>query len=363
MGDGGAGHQSVAPRRAAVVLKHGVHGNDHHVVQRDDDERRKAQRQHTPHDGRGISAPCDADGGLFAQQKAHRINAACELGEHRGDGRAAHAEAESEDEHRVQHDVEHRAQRHGFHAVGCEALAYDELVQAGGQQRKGRTQQVKGEIGLRIRVGGVACAEQPQHRLTKGQDGGGQRHREHAQHQKAVGQNAPRSIVVALAALDAEQRRAANAHKKRHRADHRHHRAAYAGACQRQRALAGDLADENAVHDAVKHRDELRQHAGQRDASYQHADPSAAKVVSRSHRCILPSLCGSAPYTALYHSRFFSPRKEVFQKSRKKRPPERPFRRPFCIGARKNTLSRPRPALPAPFWQPASHHRAARTAS
>ena len=101
----------------------------------------------------------------------------------------------------------------------------------------------------------------------------------------------------------------------------------------------------------------------QRDASYQHADPSAAKVVSRSHRCILPSLCGSAPYTALYHRRFFSPRKEVFQKSRKKRPPERPFRRPFCIGARKNTLSRPRPALPAPFWQPASHHRAARTAS
>ena len=86
-------------------------------------------------------------------------------------------EAEGEDEHRVQHDVEHRAQHHGFHAVGREALAYDELVQAGGQQRKGRTQQVKGEIGLRIRVGGVACAEQPQHRLTKGQDGGGQRRR------------------------------------------------------------------------------------------------------------------------------------------------------------------------------------------
>ena len=49
----------------------------------------------------------------------------------------------------------YQSQHHGLHAVGREALAHDELVQAGGQQRKGRTQQVKGEIGLRIRVGGV----------------------------------------------------------------------------------------------------------------------------------------------------------------------------------------------------------------
>ena len=37
--------------------------------QRDDDERRKAQRQHTPHDGRGISAPCDADGEMCIRDR------------------------------------------------------------------------------------------------------------------------------------------------------------------------------------------------------------------------------------------------------------------------------------------------------
>ena len=84
LGNGGAGHQPVSQSGAAVALQHRVHGNDHHVVDGDDEKGRKAHRQNVPHELTLITAEGDADGHLPAEEEAEHIHAAGQLGEHRG---------------------------------------------------------------------------------------------------------------------------------------------------------------------------------------------------------------------------------------------------------------------------------------
>ena len=83
--------------------------------------------------------------------------------------------------------------------------------------------------------------------------------------------------VSPLAHAHAHQRRAAHADQRGGRPDHRHHRAAYAHARERQIAHPGNMADVHAVHNAVQHAHKLRQHAGQRNSQNERSDRVSAQ--------------------------------------------------------------------------------------
>ena len=86
---------------------------------------------------------------------------------------------------------------------------------------------------------------------------------------------------------DAHQRRAADADEGGKGADHGHHRPADSHARQGHLADPGDIADVNAVHNAVKHTDELGQHAGDGNAPHQRANGVVPQVVFQLHNRFL----------------------------------------------------------------------------
>ena len=73
LNDGGHSDQKIALPRAAIALEHGVHGDDHGVVHRNDRKGRKAERQHAANDGGFQAGPLDANLRAPAQQKAQRV--------------------------------------------------------------------------------------------------------------------------------------------------------------------------------------------------------------------------------------------------------------------------------------------------
>ena len=112
-----------------------------------------------------------------------------------------------------------------------------------------------------------------------------QRHRQHAKHHKAVGDDPPGLVDLALSHAHAHQRRATHADQRGGRPYQRDHRPAYAHARQRQAAHLRNVADIHAIDDAVEHADKLCQHAGQRDPQHQPSDGIPPQVVFPPHVC------------------------------------------------------------------------------
>ena len=125
--NGVAGDQHV-PVGAAGALQNGVHGDDHHVVHRHNEEGREAHHQHPAHHPHIVAPKGDGHLHPLAKEEADDKGRAGRLGNHRGDGRTPHAHVQGEDEHRVQHNVQRRAQHHRGHADFGKALADDKLV-------------------------------------------------------------------------------------------------------------------------------------------------------------------------------------------------------------------------------------------
>ena len=288
LGDGGAGHQTVSQLRPAIGLEDGVHGDDHDVVHADDEEGRHAHRQDAEHQPPVIAAESDGDRHGLAEEEPQHIEAAGQLGEDRGHSSPGHPHVKEKDEHRVQHDVQRRPQHDGDHALPGVALADDELVQPQGQQVERRAAEVDGEIGIGVAVGGIAGAEGHQHGLVQGKDHHHQRHGADAQHQETVGEDPPGLLRLARPHADAHQRCAAHADERGEGADQGHHRPADPHARQGGLPDHGDVADVDAVHDAVQHADELGQHAGNGDPQHQRPDGVRAQVVLQFHNRSLP---------------------------------------------------------------------------
>ena len=83
-----------------------------------------------------------------------------ELRKDRRDGRAARAESESEDEDRVQYDVENGADGNGQHTEPRVPLRVDERVHARDDHREEGAEQVDPQVGERIGKRGFRGAEQ-----------------------------------------------------------------------------------------------------------------------------------------------------------------------------------------------------------
>ena len=288
LGDGGAGHQTVSQLRPAIGLEDGVHGDNHDVVHADDEEGRHAHRQDAEHQPPVVTAEGDGDGHRLAEEEPQYIEAAGQLREDRGHGSPSHPHVKEKDEHRVQHDVQCRPQHDGDHALPGVALADDELVQPQSQQVEHRPAEIDGEIGIGVAVGGIACAEGHQHGLAQGEHHRHQRHGADTQHQEAVGEDPPGLLRFTRPHADAHERRAAHADKRGEGADQRHHRPADPHARESGLPHQGDVADVDAVHDAVQHADELGQHTGYGDPQHQGPDGVRAQIVLQLHSRSLP---------------------------------------------------------------------------
>ena len=195
------------------------------------------------------------------QQKAQRVAAAERLRDHRGNGRAAHAHVQRENEHRGPSTMFITAPSSTENiALRAKPCAVTKEFMPVASRANTRAHHVPEKVFVRVGQRVFAGAEEHQHRPPERDDRRHQRHGENAQHHKAVGKDFARPFLVALAHADAHQRRAAQADQRSHGADHRHHRPAHAHARQRHFADLGNVADVHAVYDAVKHADELRQH-------------------------------------------------------------------------------------------------------
>ena len=114
----------------AVPLENGVHGNDHHVVHGDDDKGGQADGEDGTDRFQPVTAEGDAHRRPPSKEEEQHIDAGGELGEHCGQSRPLHPHVQQEDEHGVQHDVEHRAQEYRTHGDVGKALTDDKLVES-----------------------------------------------------------------------------------------------------------------------------------------------------------------------------------------------------------------------------------------
>ena len=281
LGDGGAGDHPVSQLRAAVALQNRVHGDDHDAVHADDEKGRDAGDQDTRHEAAVISAKRNGDGHLPAEQKRQHIGAAGQLGQDGRQRRAPDAHVHQEDKHRVQHDVQRRSQHHGHHTLFGKALADDKLVHAQSQQIEHRAPEVDGEVALGVGVGDGAAAEGQQHGPPQGEGRRHQRHGADTKQQKTVGKDAPG--LLHLPRAHADEGRAADADEGGEGADHGHDGAADPHTRQGQVPHHRDVADVDAVHDAVQHADELGQHTGDGDTPDQGFDRVRPQVIFQFH--------------------------------------------------------------------------------
>ncbi len=96
---------------------------------------------------------------LFAlNKKAQHPRGADGLRKDGSQRRAGNAHAEHENKHRVQHDINDRADEHAEHCNGGVALCADESVEAQSKLYENSTRQVNGDIVLRIADDGVGGA-------------------------------------------------------------------------------------------------------------------------------------------------------------------------------------------------------------
>ena len=164
---------------AAILLQGDVERHGQQAFSGLHDKRRRAQRnrRHQQLTVKPEELPAQPQGTLLPVQELDHPQRGDRL---RNDGRnrrAAHAHAEQEDKYRVEHDVEHCADQHGFHCNAGLSLRGDKAVEAERGHHEDRTQhidiQILHRIGQRIR----RRAEQHEQRLLEQQEQHGQHNR------------------------------------------------------------------------------------------------------------------------------------------------------------------------------------------
>ena len=115
------------------------------------------------------------------------------------------------DENRVQNDVRHGAQKHSHHADAAKALGVDEAVHAEPSHHEQAPQEVYGHILVRIRVGGIAGAEQIEHGPLQNQPQHRQPHAEQHHHGKGIAHDPLRLVHISPPSLDGAEGGASHA--------------------------------------------------------------------------------------------------------------------------------------------------------
>ena len=246
---------------ATERLQRQVDDSLRHAVGELEHKARHAQLQDAGHLQHVEMQPAYGEQGLVSGQKTDDPDGTDELGDDSGDRRALDAHVQHEDEQGVQRDVQSGADDDGAHADPRKAHAVDEGVHAEADEHEDGAGDVDAEIfqseGQRFRI--------PSHGSQKGpcedEKDGCQQGAEDQQHRESRLQDALRPGVVALAARDGAQGIAACAAQVCECRDQGNEGKGDADAGQRRRADAGDVSDEDAVHNVVEHVDDL----GQRD--------------------------------------------------------------------------------------------------
>ena len=218
--------------------------------------------------------------GLLAGEKAQDPCRTHGLAEHRGDGRAPHAQPKPEDQDGIQDDVDDRTDDSREHTGLGKALGRDEGVHAQHQQYEYRTQNVDAAVAQRIRQGHITGAEQPQQGGCPGIKPDGQHHGKQHQHGEAVGDDLLRLLFVALPQRNGGAGRAActDQHGKGIQQHQDGREQSHAGQCCC--ADAGDMPDVNAVYDVVQQVDHLRHHCWDHQLQHQLSDAAGPHVLS-----------------------------------------------------------------------------------
>ena len=138
-------------------------------------------------------------------------------------------------------------------------------------------------IGYADTLRSMQCEPEQQQRAAHQQRQRGQNQGKNCEQHKAVAHDLPGLIQPSLSHADAHQRRTADADERGKGADHGHHRPADSHARQGHLADVGNVADVNAVHNAVEHTDKLGQHTGNGNAPHQRANGVVPQVVFQLH--------------------------------------------------------------------------------
>ena len=319
-GDDGHGthsHIAAVPRQTGAEADgKQAFGGEHH-------KRGDAQRQHRQNDllFRAQVVSAQAQDGLFAGEKADDPCSAHGLTEHRGNGRAPHAQPEPEDQDGVEDNVDHRADHGGKHTGLGKALRGDKRVHAQHHQHEHRACNVDAAVAQGVRQGGIAGTEQPQQHRCPGIEANGQHHGKEHQYGKAVGDDLFGLLPVPLPQSNGGARRAARAHQHGKSVQQHQNGCEQPHAGQRCRANARNVADVNAVHDVIQQIHDLRYHGGDHELQHQLFDAAGAHILfclchwnallyTSNLKNIVPIILGSRPKEQpfLQRNRAFCPK-------------------------------------------------------
>ena len=249
--DGGAGHQGIPQLRPAVALEHSVQHDQQDAVRGDDEEGGQAEGQHPPHNVQFHATPPQAHRHPLPPQGEEHKGAGGHLGEHGGQGGPGHVQMEHKDKDGVQDDIEHRPQHHRGHPQAGKALGDQKAVHAGGHEGKEGARGVDGQVGVGVAEGGVAGAEPHEQMLLQQEEQSGQHAGQYQQHQEAVGQHPAGLPVPPLPHAHGHDGGAAQAHQGGEGGQQGDDGAAHPHPRQGQIADALDIADVDAVYNAV----------------------------------------------------------------------------------------------------------------
>lgn len=164
------------------------------------------------------------------------------------------------DQHRIQHDIRHRADGDIAHTDQRFALRRNKGVQPQRQLGKGCSETIDVHVVGRKGDGVGAGAKQQQDRPPDSQHDAGQKHGERKQHPGAASHNFFCLFVFALAKQNGRFRGAAHADQRRKSGNGRNDRGSHADTGKRLLSHLRDVSDEHFVHQIVKNIDELRCH-------------------------------------------------------------------------------------------------------
>ncbi len=172
----------------------------------------------------------------------------------------------------VQYDIQHRADEHAEHGHGGLPLGRNEGIQAQCKLHEHGAPQIDADVIQRIADGSIRGAEGVQKRALAHLKQHGEQHTEYRQHGDAAAQDLLGAFPVALAQLDGGQRCATLPGKGGEGGNQHQNGGAHPHAGEGRGPDAGNVADVNAVHDIIKHIDELGGHGGQRQLEHELAD-------------------------------------------------------------------------------------------
>lgn len=190
---------------------------------------------------------------VISPQEAEDVDRRNALGNDGSCRRTIYTHMKDKNKDRVQDDIQDRTDQHGKHPHLAKSLGIDEVVHAKAHHHKEGSCQIDEQIGLGIRIGLVACAEQVEHR-PHGQIA--ECHQNHAGDQKerkGVSHDLFRTLHLACSSGDGTKRCPSHTEQIGKCGNHRYHRECQSDPRKGFRGRIGEMTDIDPVYHAVEH--------------------------------------------------------------------------------------------------------------